>query len=62
VQADGTIDYKQFEINGPVQDIMWCGANDEVILVLSENGEVYRSRDRGASWKRMQSTLEQKGI
>jgi hypothetical protein len=24
-------------------------------------GEVYRSRDRGASWKRMQGILEQKG-
>lgn len=41
---------------------MWCGSNDEVILVLSEYGEVYRSRDRGASWKRLQGALESKGV
>jgi len=32
---------------------MWCGNSDEVILVLTEKGAIYRSRDRGYTWKKL---------
>ena len=40
---------------------MWCGTSNEVILVLTESGTVYRSRDRGGSWKRLQQVMSQVG-
>jgi hypothetical protein len=58
----GEVDYKQFNLDSPVEDILWCGNGNEVILVLTELGEVHRSRDRGANWKRMQGSLESKGL
>jgi len=41
--------------------MMWCGAQNEVILVLTMKGSVYRSRDRGSSWKKLQSVLNKVG-
>ena len=41
---------------------MWCGYNDEVILMHTNDGTIYRSRDRGMSWKRMQSLLAKQGL
>ena len=55
------IDYNRYDLDGPVADMMWCGAKNEVILVLTELGTVYRSRDRGGSWKRLQQVMSQVG-
>ena len=55
------IDYNRYDLDGPVQDMMWCGTSNEVILVLTEGGTVYRSRDRGGSWKRLQQVMNQVG-
>ena len=60
-KADGIVDYKNFEMDAPVEDIMWCGTGDEVILVQTQFGTIYRSRDRGASWKKMQDVFDSKG-
>jgi len=37
--------------------MLWCGQNDEIILVQSSDGTVYRSRDRGLSWKRLKNLM-----
>ena len=55
------IDYNKHDIDGEVKDIMWCGSSDEAILVLSDKGTVYRSRDKGTSWKILQSILSKSG-
>jgi len=41
---------------------MWCGNTNEVILVQSEKGTIYRSRDRGESWKKLHSIMHQTGL
>ena len=41
---------------------MWCGNTNEVILVQSEKGTIYRSRDRGDSWKKLHSVMHQTGM
>lgn len=51
------IDYNKYELDSPVSDMLWCGNNNEVILVLSNKGSVYRSRDRGTTWKKLQSIM-----
>lgn len=47
------IDYNKYEMDSTVQDMMWCGKDNEVILVQTLKGSVYRSRDRGSSWKKL---------
>lgn len=55
------IDYNRYDLDAPVADMMWCGTSNEVILVLTDAGTVYRSRDRGASWKKLQQVMTQVG-
>jgi photosystem II stability/assembly factor-like uncharacterized protein len=52
------VDYSKFELDSPVSDMMWCGPQNEVILVLSEQGTVYRSRDRGSQWRKLQQVMQ----
>jgi hypothetical protein len=51
------VSFQIFEIDSPLLDIMWCGNTNEVILVQSEAGTIYRSRDRGDSWKKLHSIM-----
>jgi len=55
------VDYSKYDLDGLVTDMMWCGSSNEVILVLTDPGTVYRSRDRGASWKKLQSMMTSVG-
>ena len=51
------VSFQVFEIDSPLLDIMWCGPTNDVILVQSDVGTVYRSRDRGDSWKKLHSIM-----
>ena len=59
---ENKVSFQIFEIDSPLIDIMWCGNTNEVILVQSEAGTVYRSRDRGDSWKKLHSIMHQTGL
>lgn len=50
-----------FEIDSRLTDIMWCGNTNEVILVQTQQGTIYRSRDKGDSWKKLHSMMHQSG-
>jgi photosystem II stability/assembly factor-like uncharacterized protein len=50
-----------FEIDSRLTDIMWCGNTNEVILVQTQQGTIYRSRDKGDSWKKLHSMMTQSG-
>ena len=56
------VDFQTFDIDGQVHDLMWCGAQDEVVLLHTAEGTIYRSRDRGLSWKRLRALLSQTGL
>ncbi len=60
-QSSSAIDFQTFDLDGQVHDLMWCGYNDETILMHTSDGTIYRSRDRGANWKRMKSLLHKQG-
>jgi hypothetical protein len=51
------VDSQTFELDGEISDMMWCGSNDEYILVKTDDGTIYRSRDRGSNWKRLKSLM-----
>jgi len=55
------IDYSKFELDSPVSDMLWCGSQNDVILVLTDKGTIYRSRDRGSQWKKLQQVMQQVG-
>ena len=55
------VDFQTFDLEGQVHDLMWCGYNNEIILMHTSEGLLYRSRDRGLSWKKMQSALHKQG-
>ena len=46
-----------YDVEGQVHDVLWCGENDEVILMHTDEGAVYRSRDKGESWKQIHNQL-----
>ena len=40
---------------------MWCGKQNDVILVQTGDGGIYRSKDRGGSWKKLKSLMMKVG-
>ena len=55
------VSFNIFEIDSKLIDIMWCGNTNDIILVQTEFGTVYRSRDKGDSWKKLHSMMHQSG-
>ena len=60
-KMSAAVDFQTFDLDGQVHDLMWCGYNDEIVLMQTSDGTVYRSRDRGLSWKRLRSLLHKQG-
>jgi len=52
-----------YKLDDEIQETVWCGHDNNVILVRTEANSVYRSEDRGETFtritKRMQKTAEQ---
>mgnify|MGYP000879428181 CR=1 FL=1 len=55
------VDFQTFELDGEIDFMMWCGAQDETVLVKTDDGSIYRSRDRGSNWKRLRSLMTKQG-
>jgi hypothetical protein len=56
-----TVEFQTFSLDGEIDNMFWCGAQDEVILVKTTDGSIYRSRDRGSNWKRLKSLMTKQG-
>jgi hypothetical protein len=57
----GTIDFKQYDIDAQPVDLVWCGANRDTVFIVSELNSLYRSDDRGFSWKKLNDVLTNTG-
>jgi len=53
----GNIDFKLFELDSNVNDIIWCGNNKESIILLTEMYSLYKSDNRGITWKKLNDIL-----
>jgi len=53
------VDFQTFELDSEIQDLVWCGANDENVLVQTSTGSIYRSRDRGSNWKKLKALMQE---
>jgi len=58
-QAADQVNFKTFSISEPVNDIMWCGDDNSIILSKTTEGSIYRSRDQGENWKKLEKTMMQ---
>lgn len=48
-------------LDSMLSDILWCGGSQEIVLVLSDNGSVYRSTDKGFKWNKMIEIFQKTG-
>ena len=53
------VSYQAFEIDSPLVDILWCGKGNDVIFVQTQFGTIYKSKDKGDSWKKLHSLMHQ---
>jgi hypothetical protein len=45
------IEIKQQDLDSPIQDLFYCGASKDSLLILTESKLVYRSESSGNTWK-----------
>ena len=57
--ASDEVTFKSFELDASLEDIVWCGDHDESVLVLTDDGKLFKSRDQGYSWKKLTKHLTQ---
>jgi hypothetical protein len=57
----GNIELKQYDIDSQAVDLVWCGHNRETVFVQTELNSLYRSDDKGLSWKKLNNILINKG-
>jgi len=53
----GTVDFKSFDLDSVPKDIIWCGASSDAVLALTELSSVYRSDDKGFTWKKLNDII-----
>eukprot|EP01017_Pseudomicrothorax_dubius_P026778 TRINITY_DN3020_c0_g1_i1.p1 TRINITY_DN3020_c0_g1~~TRINITY_DN3020_c0_g1_i1.p1 ORF type:complete len:636 (-),score=85.45 TRINITY_DN3020_c0_g1_i1:109-2016(-) len=58
VRADDVSSYYH-EVDSPISDVVWCGETgpSQPILILTEMGSVYQSKDSGQSWRDLGEVL-----
>ena len=56
-QCAGVVDFKLTDLDSPPLDLVWCGSGHETVLVLTETNSLYRSDDKGFSFKKLNDVL-----
>ena len=47
------------KLDSSIADVVWCGKNKDTIFVLTQNLNVYKSKDNGKTWLNLEQTLTQ---
>ena len=55
------INFKYSEIDASIIDVIWCGNSKEELFVLTDLNSVFKSEDKGFTWKKMNDIFNQKG-
>ena len=53
--------YHLSNLDSILADILWCGGDKEIVLILSDNGSIYRSTDKGFKWTKMTEIFQRTG-
>jgi hypothetical protein len=57
----GTVDLKQYDLDSETKDLIWCGAGRDVVLILTETNSLYKSEDKGFTWKKLNDIISSTG-
>lgn len=57
----GNIDVKNYDLDSPPKDLIWCSESKDIVLTLTENNSLYRSDDKGFSWRLLNGILTHTG-
>ena len=55
------VDYKQYDLDSSPKDLYWCGSNKDKALVITELNSLYRSDDKGFSWRKLNDIITNTG-
>ena len=56
------VERQALDLDSPVVDVQFCGVDGEVMLALTQKHSVYRSENKGFSWRQLQNILEREGM
>lgn len=51
------LELSHFVTDSEIKELIWCGTNNQVLLILSEDHTVYHSPDQGKNWEKKDSYL-----
>lgn len=58
---NGSVDYKAYDLDSAPKDLVWCGTARDHVFILTETNSLYRSEDKGFSFKKMNDIMISKG-
>ena len=61
ITSQGTIDFSRFELDSTPRDLVWCGVDNSIAIILTEKNSIYRSEDRGMNWKKLNDIFTNTG-
>ncbi len=61
IQTQGSIDFSHFELDSIPRDLIWCGEDNSISIILTEKNSIYRSEDRGMNWKKLNDIFTNTG-
>ena len=56
--SDSTLELTEYDTEGAIVDVVWCGNNNEVVFVQTDKNTVYRSHNKGFKWKPMNNVMQ----
>jgi hypothetical protein len=57
----GEIEHRRYDLDSVPKDLVWCGPNRETVLILTELDSLYKSEDKGFTWKKINDVLTSTG-
>lgn len=57
----GEVGTKFTIVDSPVDDMIWCEENKDIVLALTEKQSLYRSVDKGYTWLKLSNQLQKQG-
>ncbi len=58
VPSAANVDFSQNFIDSPLLDILWCGSEKQTILILTDKGTVYKTKDLGKNWDKLREMFQ----